>query len=115
MAMDLAAAVEQLDGRVVGPAGSVAEGLSLIDSEQVAAAVLDYELPGGNVIPLARALVLRQVPFVIHTSAPVAAEMTLLRPGVPVLIRPIQPHVLLAILAGELSRAAERQLSQRDR
>ncbi len=107
MAMDLATAVEQLDGRVVGPAGTVAEGLSLLDSEQVAAAVLDYELPGDNVVPLARALVLRQVPFVIHSSAPVAAEMTLLRPGVPVLLRPIQPQDLLTILAGELIRAGQ--------
>jgi DNA-binding response OmpR family regulator len=113
MAMDLAAAVEQLDGRVVGPAGTVAEGLSLLDSEQVAAAVLDYELPGDNVVPLARALVLRQVPFVIHSSAPVAAEMTLLRPGVPVLLRPIQPQDLLTILAGELIRAGQPPVRER--
>ncbi len=113
MAMDLATAVEQLDGRVVGPAGTVAEGLSLLDSEQVAAAVLDYELPGDNVVPLARALVLRQVPFVIHSSAPVAAEMTLLRPGVPVLLRPIQPQDLLTILAGELIRAGQPPVRER--
>ena len=108
LAMDLAATVEQLDGRVVGPAGTVAEGLALLDSEQVAGAVLDYELPCGDVTPLARALVLRRVPFVIHSSAPVAARMTLLGPAIPVLIKPIDPRDLLAILASEL-RAADRE------
>ncbi len=106
LAMDLAAAVEQLNGRVVGPAGTIAESLGLLDAEPVAAAVLDYELPCGDVTPLARALVSRKVPFVIHSSAPVAARVTLLRPGVPVLIKPIQPEDLVTILAHELIRAA---------
>ena len=105
LAMDLASAVEQLNGRVVGPAGTIAESLGLLDAEPVAAAVLDYELPCGDVTPLAKVLVSRKVPFVIHSSAPVAARVTLLRPGVPVLMKPIRPEDLAAILAHELIRA----------
>jgi len=104
LAMDLAAAVERLDGRVVGPAGTVAESLGLLEREEVAAAVLDYQMPDGNVIPLARALVSRKVPFVIHSSTPLGPEMTLLRAGVPVMMKPIQPDDLVAVLGHEVER-----------
>ena len=55
LALDLAAAVEQLGGRVVGPAISVSEALTLLEEEQVAEALIDAELAGGGVAPIVRA------------------------------------------------------------
>ena len=107
LAMDLVAAVEQYDGRVIGPAGSVAEGLQLAAEQGLAGAVLDYQLPDGPVTPLARLLAARSVPFVIHTEVPVAPELTMIDPSAPVLIKPIQPDDIVSILAHRLLIAEE--------
>ena len=107
LAMDLVAAVEQCDGRVIGPAGSVAEGLELAAEQGLAGAVLDYQLPDGPVTPLARLLAARSVPFVIHTEVPVAPELTMVDPSAPVLIKPIQPDDIVSILAHRLLTAEE--------
>ena len=107
LAMDIASAVEDLDGRVAGPVATVADALQMIGDVELSGAVLDYELPSGDVLPVARALVARRVPFVIHACTMVAPEMAALRPGAPVLIKPIQPEDLVAILAHEVLRSQD--------
>lgn len=103
LAIDLSNAVESLDGRVVGPVGNVADALSLVEEEAVAAAVLGFELPDGDVIPLARVLIDRRVPFVIHADNAIPEALSMLRPGIPVLIKPIEPRELVSVLANELA------------
>jgi DNA-binding response OmpR family regulator len=88
-----------MDGRVVGPACSVADALRILDAEHVSAAILDCQLPDSDVIPVARQLVEKGVPYVIHTGTAVPAELTLLRPEAPVLMKPIKAKHVLAILA----------------
>ena len=46
LSLDLSSAVEELDGRVVGPASTVAEALTLLAQHEVAAAIIDFQL--GN-------------------------------------------------------------------
>ena len=104
LAMDLSNAVESLQGRVVGPVGTVAEALSLVADEVIAAAILDFELSDSDVIPLARVLIDRRVPFVIHTDNYIPSTLSVLRPGIPVLIKPIQSCDVVSILAHELAR-----------
>ena len=104
LALDLSDAVESVKGRVIGPVGTIAEALSLVESQAIAAAVLGFEFPDSDVIPLARALVHKQVPFVVHADNYIPSSLSVLRPGIPVLIRPIQPRDVVAILAFEVAR-----------
>ena len=52
IALDLATAVEEARGKVIGPAGSVREALMLIERHLVQAAVLDVNLSDRDVTPL---------------------------------------------------------------
>lgn len=105
LALDLCAAVEQLQGRVVGPVSSVADALAVLDSEHVAAAVVDCDLPDGDVTPLIVALSNKDVPFVISSANVVPPAIAEVRPGVPVLIKPIQSIDVASILAHEVVKA----------
>lgn len=69
LAMELAAELEQAGWKVVGPAYSLAEGLELAEAEPaLEAALLDVNLSGRAVYPLASALKSRGVPFVFCTG-----------------------------------------------
>lgn len=60
-----------LDGRgyrVVGPAPSVRRALALIGEQQVDAAVLDVNVDGGRITPVAEVLKAREIPFVLATG-----------------------------------------------
>jgi DNA-binding NtrC family response regulator len=103
--LDLAEAVERLNGRVVGPVETAAAALAALDNEKVDAAILDYELPNGAAARVAQALIDRNVPFVIHTGSPSSPEILLLGRETPILIKPIQPQDVVSILAHELIRA----------
>ena len=104
LALDLSNAVESLNGIVVGPVGTMDEGFAIIDRQDIAAAVLAFDLPDTSIIPLARALIKKRVPFVIHSDAFIPSSLSALRPGIPVLIKPIDPHDVVSILAHEVAR-----------
>ena len=67
LAMELENSLSDAGGSIVGKAASVAEAMGLIDAG-VEAAVLDVDLNGASVEPVARALVERGVPFVFATG-----------------------------------------------
>ena len=56
IAFELATAVENAGGQVVGPVASVSEGLRLLDREDVDAAILDVRLIDRDVTPIATLL-----------------------------------------------------------
>jgi CheY-like chemotaxis protein len=58
----------QLGCLVVGPASDIEEALELLASERVDAAVLDVNIAGRMVYPVADALVERSVPFLFATA-----------------------------------------------
>ena len=105
LALDLSSAVEEMAGRVVGPASSVAEALALLKAHQVAAAIVDCHLGDDDATVLARHLAERRVPFVIHTAAPPPPQIGELHPDVPVLKKPVQPRALLTCLLDEIRKA----------
>ena len=81
---------------VVGPAGTLAEGLALAQQQGLDGAVLDWNLGGEPGAPIAQALQSRGVPFVIATGyGAVQDEFA----GVLVLSKPYQPGALVAELA----------------
>ena len=66
---DLCAGLAALDVVVVGPTPTVAEALALAANEpRIDAAVLDVNLRGEKVYPVADALAARGVPFVLSTG-----------------------------------------------
>jgi CheY-like chemotaxis protein len=78
IAADLTASLESLGVQVIGPAASVEEALSLVDSnlERIDGAVLDINLRNERVYPVADVLTARGVPFVFTTGYDAVAVPT---------------------------------------
>lgn len=53
---------------VIGPAAEIAQALALLEQEAIDAAVLDVNIAGQMVFPVADALAARQLPFVFATA-----------------------------------------------
>jgi CheY-like chemotaxis protein len=68
IALEVAHIVEQLGGTVVGPAGSVEGALQLLSETTPDAALLDANLRGCRVTPVAQACRDRSVPFAVVTG-----------------------------------------------
>jgi DNA-binding NtrC family response regulator len=103
-ALDLSQAVEESNGRVIGPVGTVAEALALLDCEPVAAALLDFQLTDCDVTPVVMVLAARGVPFVVHAASGVPAEIANLHPDAPLLVKPLHADAILASLLDEMKR-----------
>ncbi len=67
LAMELEAGLEEAGARIVGSAGLVEEAMTLVDLP-MDAAVLDCNLNGASVLPVAQALADRGVPFLFATG-----------------------------------------------
>ena len=69
IAMMIATMLEDFGCLVVGPAGSVAHALDLIEREAIDGALLDVSLGGGRrSYPVAETLQQREIPFVFVTG-----------------------------------------------
>jgi CheY-like chemotaxis protein len=69
IADDIATAVRRLGGEVIGPVGTCGEAIDLLRrTPSVDAAVLDVNLRGEMIFPVAEALQARGVPFVLGTG-----------------------------------------------
>jgi CheY-like chemotaxis protein len=68
IALDLAMAVEEARGKVIGPAGSVCEALMLIEQHLVQAAILDVNLSDRDVTPIAELLIGGGVPVIFYSG-----------------------------------------------
>lgn len=104
LAVDLSEAIEELDGRVVGPTDRIAEALDLLDSEEIAAAIVNGHLADLDVFLLTSRLTQLGVPFVIQAESELPETIGFLHPEVPVLRKPIHPHTVLACLLNEMRK-----------
>jgi CheY-like chemotaxis protein len=68
IALDLAMAIEEARGKVIGPAGSVREALMLIEQHLVQAAILDVNLSDRDVTPIAELLIGSGVPVIFYSA-----------------------------------------------
>ena len=68
LAKDLASHFLSLGVEVVGPAGTVADALALLKSADIEAAILDVNLRGERIYPVADVLLQRHIPFVFATG-----------------------------------------------
>jgi CheY-like chemotaxis protein len=81
---------------VVGPANSVPEALQFVQTEALAGAVLDVNVGGASVYPVADLLAVRRIPF-MFVSGYGPAGIDPRYAGAPVLTKPI--------LSDDLARA----------
>jgi DNA-binding response OmpR family regulator len=68
IAMELESMLQRLGCKVVGPANSVRLAFRLARTEALDAAVLDVDLQGEKIFPVAQALQARDIPFVFATG-----------------------------------------------
>jgi CheY-like chemotaxis protein len=102
LALELEAVLEQQGCIVLSPVSTVERALALLDHPPLDGAVLDVNLRGRRVTPLAAALQQRQVPFVLLTGY---SERHLSEPelrGQPRLDKPLNREDLLRALASAL-------------
>ncbi len=91
IALSLAEAVAELEGDVLGPVPTVREALQVLDSRQIAGAILDAKLLDRDVTPVALRLADTGIPFVMHTATGLPPEVAERWPDVPVLHKPVPP------------------------
>jgi CheY-like chemotaxis protein len=81
---------------VAGPVSSVKQGMQLIEQEAIDGAILDINLRGEMVFPLADALAERSIPFVYVTGY--GKLLRACNHGRPVLQKPYRNQQLLKII-----------------
>jgi len=102
LAQDLADRFQELGVEVLGPAGTVAEALRLADSPGIDAAVLDVNLRGERVYPVADLLRQRRVPFVFASGYGSELEPAIYS-NIPRCIKPVHFATLAQALASQLN------------
>jgi two-component SAPR family response regulator len=100
--LDLAWAIEDQGGKIVGPVATVEEALQLLLHTNVDAAVLDANLLDRDVTPVAFVLIEKHVPFVINSAIGIPDELRILFPNLPLVLKPASTAVVIAKLVGEI-------------
>jgi CheY-like chemotaxis protein len=108
IAMDLEAILRDAGHTVIGPASSVAEALLLAASDHVDVALLDIDLDGQLVTPVAETLRARGIPFAFSTGFERGGAALAAFDGIPVLRKPFDGHSILSMLAALASSRASR-------
>ncbi|GFE63730.1 response regulator [Litoreibacter roseus] len=89
----------------VGPATTVSVAMELAETKEIDAAILDIDLNGRDVYPLADKLRARGVPFVFHTGHGTLIDLEDTYPGIPVCIKPCGADDVLGSLASVMRRS----------
>lgn len=92
LALDLQMIVEGLGATVVGPAASVEAALTLLRENAPHAALLDANLRGKRVTPVAEALKERGIPFAMVTGYGRLALADAILEDAPRVRKPFNPH-----------------------
>jgi DNA-binding response OmpR family regulator len=112
LAMTLADLLTDAGCTVAGPAASLKQGMRLVEQEAVDGAILDVNLGGEMVFPLADALVERSIPFVYVTGY--GKLLRACNHGRPVLQKPYNNQQLLKIV-GEWRHPSQPAAGSTDR
>jgi DNA-binding response OmpR family regulator len=101
LAEDLSDYFQQLGVEVIGPVGSVSEALKLLDLAEVHGAILDINLRGERVYPVADVLRQRHVPFIFASGYGGETEPAAYA-DVPRCIKPVDFSVLAKIVSEQI-------------
>jgi CheY-like chemotaxis protein len=110
LAQDLVDYFQDLGVQVLGPAASVSEALKLLESAEVQGAILDVNLRGERVYPVADALRQRHVPFVFASGYGGELEPRAYA-DVPRCIKPVDFGVLAKTLVEQMGGERAPRLS----
>ena len=99
IAMDLERLLRRHGWRVLGPAATVDQALRLLLGETPDVALLDINLRGELVTPVAEELRARGVPFVLASAYPSLSQAAAALAGAPNIGKPTGERRLLAALA----------------
>jgi len=102
IAFDIADAIEEAGGVVIGPAMTIREALELAAAEPIEAAILDVNLPDGDVGPVIAALADTGIPLLVHTGAGLTDELGAQYPCLRVFAKPTPPPTLAHVIAASL-------------
>ncbi len=105
VASDLASTVRALGYTVIGPVASVEDGVRLVGEQPVHMAILDINVTGGSVRPVAEELRDRKTPFVFITgyaSPDLDPEMLHYAKR---LLKPIDARTLERVIEDELGQS----------
>jgi DNA-binding NtrC family response regulator len=100
VSLDLAMAIEDMHGCPI-PVSSVAQGLDVVATRTISAAILDGHLPDGEVTPLAIVLTERSIPFVVYTGGELSAELSAIFTRQTVVNKPAASDAVVAALERE--------------
>jgi DNA-binding response OmpR family regulator len=102
IALDLAHAIRDSGGVVIGPAASVRRARVLLETQAIAGAILDVNLIDGDISSIVEYLVKRNVPFILQTGVGVPVNLAARFPDLIVRIKPIVAATLVADLSALL-------------
>ena len=107
LALDLTFVMEDMGASVIGPCHRLRRALEVLGQEQIDGAILDVDLAGEAVFPLADGLALRHVPIVFHTGRNNSSELISRYKGAAVCAKPTQPENVALALAALLESDGE--------
>jgi len=108
LALELATALAEIGCDIIGPAGALAEAMTLVETEAPDAAVIDADLGGHCVLPLADVLAGRGIPFVVCTGFGDRDILGARHAGVPFVRKPAQRSTIFNALAGVVAASGRR-------
>lgn len=98
IALDIALAIADAGGQVVGPAARVEEALALLVSQHVAGAILDFSLLDGDITPVVEYMMAAALPFIIQSGVDLPPTFAARFPDLIVRIKPNVAESLVAEL-----------------
>ncbi len=99
VAMDLQFAFEDAGAQVLGPAMSLSEALAVAEQAEIDCALLDVDIAGQDVYPVAQVLQRRGIPFIFHTGHGSRRAHGEMFPGTITCLKPTLPEILIDLLA----------------
>jgi DNA-binding response OmpR family regulator len=100
LVLEIESALEDAGAEVVGPCMNLRQALQEVQDGEIDAAILDVNLRGEEVFPVAERLHGRGIPFLFHTAHGDRVELGARFENAPVCRKPILVEDLLAELAG---------------
>jgi CheY-like chemotaxis protein len=99
VALNLQLSFEDEGAEVIGPVQSLMDALEAVThGGEIDLAVLDVDVAGENVYPVAELLRQRGVPFAFHTGHGSRSKLAALFPGTTTFLKPVLPETLVAHL-----------------
>lgn len=98
LALELESALDDAGYAVIGPAATLRDAAALLRAARPAAALLDVNIQGHPVVPLARRLVAAGVPFALHTAYAADHLAAPILRGAPLLPKPLDQAALRRVL-----------------